>query len=162
MIFNLGGAKISLVQLVIVITSVLFFIVVTIFFKKTRLGKAMRAVENNKDVAEVLGISSYRIYGWTFIIGSGLAGIASIFISLEENLTPIMGSHLIIKGFTAAIVGGIGSAPGAILGSFILGLAENFGIWYLPSGYKDAIAFIVLFIFLLFKPNGILGVKKRT
>lgn len=160
--FNLAGARISLVQSIVIITSLLLFVAVTVFFKKTKLGKAMRAVENNKDIAEVLGISSSRIYNWTFIIGSGIAGLASIFISLEENLTPMMGSHLIIKGFTAAVVGGIGSVSGAILGSFILGLAENFGIWFLPSGYKEAIAFIILFIFLLFKPNGILGIKKRA
>jgi branched-chain amino acid transport system permease protein len=160
--FNLNGAVISLTQSIIIITVILLFIAVVIFFKKTRLGKAMRAVENNKDIAEVLGISSRSVYSWTFVIGSGIAGLASIFIALEENLTPMMGSQLIIKGFTAAVVGGIGSIPGAILGSFILGLAENFGIWYLSSGYKDAIAFVVLFIFLLFKANGILGAKRRS
>jgi len=79
---------------------------------------------------------------------------------LEQNLEPTMGTGLMIKGFTAAIIGGIGSVPGAILGSYLLGFAENFGIWYLPSGYKDAIAFIILFIFLLFRPQGILGIKK--
>jgi branched-chain amino acid transport system permease protein len=128
--------------------------------KKTKIGKAMRAVSDNKDVAEILGISSEKIYNWSFIIGSAIAGIAGILISLEQSLEPTMGTGLIIKGFTAAIIGGIGSIPGAILGAFLLGFAENFGIWYLPSGYKDAIAFVLLFLFLLFRPNGILGIKR--
>jgi branched-chain amino acid transport system permease protein len=128
--------------------------------KKTKLGKAMRAVSDNKDVAEVLGISAEKIYSWSFIIGSIIAGIAGILVGLEQNLEPTMGTKLMIKGFTGAVIGGIDSVPGSILGSFLLGLAENFGIWFLPSGYKDAIAFIILFIFLLFRPQGILGIKK--
>jgi branched-chain amino acid transport system permease protein len=128
--------------------------------KKTKLGKAMRAVADNKDVAEVVGISAEKIYSWSFIIGSAIAGIAGILVGLEQNLEPTMGTNLMIKGFTAAIIGGIGSVPGSILGSFLLGLVENFGIWFLPSGYKEAIAFIILFIFLLFRPQGILGIKK--
>jgi branched-chain amino acid transport system permease protein len=120
----------------------------------------MRAVADNKDVAEVLGISAEKIYSWSFIIGSFIAAIAGILIGLDQNLEPTMGTSLMIKGFTAAIIGGVGSVPGSILGSFFLGLVENFGIWFLPSGYKDAIAFMILFIFLLFRPQGILGAKR--
>ena len=129
--------------------------------KKTRIGKAMRAVADNKDMAEVIGISSEKIYSVVFMVGSAVAGIAAILVGLEQNLEPTMGTNLMIKGFTAAIIGGIGSVPGAILGSYLLGFAENFGIWFLPSGYKDAIAFIILFIFLLFRHQGILGIKKK-
>jgi branched-subunit amino acid ABC-type transport system permease component len=128
--------------------------------KKSKIGKAMRAVSDNKDVAEIVGISSERIYNWSFIIGSAIAGIGGILVGLEQNLQPTMGTNLMIKGFTAAIIGGIGSPFGAVLGSYLLGFSENFGIWYLPSGYKDAIAFVILFIFLLFRPQGILGKKK--
>jgi len=129
--------------------------------KKTRIGKAMRAVADNKDMAEVIGISSEKIYSAVFMVGSAVAGIVAILVGLEQNLEPTMGTNLMIKGFTAAIIGGIGSVPGAILGSYLLGFAENFGIWFLPSGYKDAIAFIILFIFLLFRHQGILGIKKK-
>ena len=129
--------------------------------KKTRIGKAMRAVSDNRNVAEIVGISSERFYSWSFVVGSFIAGIAGILIGLEQNLEPMMGTGLIIKGFTAAIIGGIGNVYGAILGALILGLAENFGIWYLPSGYKDAIAFVILFIFLLFRPKGLFGIKKE-
>jgi branched-chain amino acid transport system permease protein len=156
------GAIITPLQIVIVIASIILLFLLFFFMKKTKIGKAMRAVSDNKDVAEVVGISSEKIYSYSFVIGSAIAGIAAILVGLEQNLEPMMGTNLMIKGFTAAIIGGIGSVPGAILGSFLLGFVENFGIWFLPSGYKDAIAFIILFIFLLFKPKGILGIKRSV
>jgi len=158
---EIAGAIITPLQLVIILVSFVLFFGLYFFMKKTKIGKAMRAVANNKDVAEIIGISSEKIYSWSFIIGSAIAGVAAILISLEQNITPTMGTNLMIKGFTGAIIGGVGSVPGAILGSFLLGLVENFGIWFLPSGYKDAIAFILLFAFLLFRPQGILGIKNN-
>ena len=154
------GAIITPLQIVIILSSFVLLFLLFFFMKKTKMGKAMRAVADNKEVAEIVGISSEKIYNWSFIIGSAIAGVAAILVGLEQNLEPVMGTSLMIKGFTAAIIGGIGLVPGAILGSYLLGFAENFGIWYLPSGYKDAIAFIILFIFLLFRPQGILGIKK--
>lgn len=156
------GAIITPLQLFIIISSLVLLAGLFLFMKKTKLGKAMRAVSDNKDVAEIVGISSEKIYSWSFIIGSAIAGIAAILIGLEQNLEPTMGTNLMIKGFAAAIIGGIGSVHGAVLGAFLLGIVENFGIWYLPSGYKDAIAFVLLFIFLLFRPQGILGIKRRA
>jgi branched-subunit amino acid ABC-type transport system permease component len=154
------GAIITPLQIIIVGASIFLLIFLWFFMKKTKIGKAMRAVSDNKDVAEIVGISSEKIYLWVFAIGSIIAGVSGILVGLEQNLEPMMGGNLMIKGFTAAIIGGIDSVPGAILGSFLLGFAENFGIWFLPSGYKDAIAFIILFIFLLFRPQGILSMKR--
>ena len=154
------GAIITPLQITIILISVILYVGFLLFMKRTKLGKAMRAVADNKDVAEIVGISAEKIYSWSFTIGSAIAGLAGILIALEQNLNPTMGTGLMIKGFTGAIIGGIGSVPGAILGSYILGLAENFGIWFLPSGYKDAIAFVLHFLFLLFKPQGILTIKK--
>ncbi|MFC1633125.1 branched-chain amino acid ABC transporter permease [Patescibacteria group bacterium] len=159
---ELGGALITPLQIIIIVSSLVLLGSLFFFMKKTMLGKALRAVSDNKDVAEIIGISSEKIYSLSFIIGSAIAGTAAILISLEQNLTPFMGTGLIIKGFAAAVIGGLGSVPGAILGAFLLGITENFGIWYLPSGYKDAIAFVLLIIFLLFRPNGILGIKNRN
>jgi len=155
------GAVITPLQIIIIAVSLVLLISLFLFTKKTKIGKAMRAVADNKDVAEIVGISAEKIYSWAFIIGSAIAGIAGILTGMEQNINPTMGTNLMIKGFAAAIIGGIGSVPGAIVGAFLLGLAENFGIWYLPSGYKDAIAFVVLFIFLLFRPQGILGKKNN-
>jgi branched-subunit amino acid ABC-type transport system permease component len=157
---ELFGAIITPLQLVIIISSVALLVLLFLFMKFTKLGKAMRAVADNKDVAEIVGISSKRIFAWSFVLGSAIAGVGGVLIALEQNLEPMLGTSLMIKGFTGAIIGGVGSVPGAVLGSFLLGLAENFGIWYLPSGYKDAIAFVILFAFLLFRPQGILGIKK--
>lgn len=154
------GAVITPLQIIIIIVSLLILVTFFFFMKKTKIGKAMRAVSNNKDVAEIVGISVEKIYNWAFFIGSIIAGIGGILIGLEQNLEPMMGLTLIIKGFTAAIIGGISSVAGSVLGSFLLGFSENFGIWYLPSTYKDAIAFTILFVFLLFRPQGILGRKK--
>ncbi|MBA3046965.1 branched-chain amino acid ABC transporter permease [Patescibacteria group bacterium] len=154
------NAIITPLQIVIIISSLILLALLFVFMKKTRLGKAMRAVAGNKEAAEISGISVKKIYSRAFMIGSAIAGAAGVLIGLEQNLEPMMGTSLIIKGFTGAIIGGASSVPGAILGSFLLGQAENFGIWFLPSGYKDAIAFVILFIFLIFRPNGILGVKR--
>lgn len=155
------GAIITPLQIVIIVVSLILFVSLFFFIKKSRIGKAMRAVADNKDMAEIVGISVKKIYAWSFVIGSAVAGIAGVLVGLEQNLEPTMGTNLIIKGFTGAVIGGIGSVPGAILGSFLLGLAENFGIWFLPSGYKDAIAFIILFIFLIFRHQGILGIRRN-
>jgi branched-chain amino acid transport system permease protein len=149
-------------QVAIIGSAMALFCSLFLFMKKARLGKAMRAVADNKDVAEVAGISSERIYRWTFVIASAMAGVAGVLVGLEQNLQPTMGTNLIIRGFTGAVIGGISSVPGAILGSFILGLVENFGIWFLPSGYKDGIAFLILFIFLLFRPEGLLGRRRGS
>ncbi len=158
---NFAGSSITPLEVFIIAASIVLFLLISVFMNKTKLGKALRAVADNKDVAEIVGISSERIYAYTFIIGSAIAGIASILIGLEQNLSPTMGTNLILKGLTAAIIGGIGSVPGAFLGAILLGVGENVGIVFLPSGFKDAIAFIILFAFLLFRPNGFLGKRRR-
>ena len=154
------GAIITPLQVVIILVSLGLLFSLFLFMKKTKIGKAMRAVSDNRDVAEVVGISSERVYSWSFVIGSAIAGVAGVLVGLEQNLEPTMGTNLMIKGFTGSIIGGIGSVAGAVLGAFLLGFVENIGIWFLPSGYKDAIAFVILFAFLLFRPRGILGIKR--
>ncbi|MBC8501413.1 MAG: branched-chain amino acid ABC transporter permease [Nanoarchaeota archaeon] len=157
---NVFGAIITPLQIVIILISITLFVLLYLFMKKSKLGRDMRAVSDNKELASIMGINHKRIADYSFIIGSFLAGVAGILIGLEQNLNPTMGTILIIKGFTGAVIGGVGFIPGAVLGSFLLGLAENFSIWFLPSGYKDAIAFVLLFIFLLLKPTGLFGINK--
>ena len=157
---NILGAIITPLQLVIVFISLLLFILLFLFMKKTKLGRNMRAVSDNKELASIIGINNKRISDYSFILGSCLAGVAGILIGLEQNLYPTMGTMLMIKGFTGAVIGGITFVPGAIIGSYLLGLVENLGILYLPSGYKDAIAFALLFIFLLVRPAGLFGIQK--
>lgn len=158
---NIGGVFITPLQIIIILLSLLLFFGLRLLMQRTKMGKAMRAVADNKEVAEIIGISAERIYGTSFAIGSAIAGIAAILVSLEQNITPLMGTSLIIKGFTGSVIGGIGSVPGAIVGSLFLGLAENFGTWFVSAGFKDAIAFILLFLFLLIKPQGLFGNKNN-
>lgn len=154
------GAIITPLQFFIIGVSVVLLVGLYFIMQKTTLGKHMRAVSDAPELASVIGINRVRIGDYSFILGSFLASIAGILIALEQNLQPTMGTFLIIKGFTGAVIGGITSVPAAVLGSYVLGLVENFGIWYLPSGYKDAIAFALLFFFLLFKPTGLFGINK--
>ena len=120
----------------------------------------MRAVASDTEVSTIVGIDVEKVYRATFVIGSLLAGVAGILISLEQNMEPGMGMNAILKGITAAIVGGISSVPGAMVGGFVVGLVENSGIWFFPSQWKDAIAFFILILFLLIKPEGLFGIKR--
>lgn len=153
------GAIITDNQILILAVSIVLLIALWLFIKQTQLGKAMRAVADDSLAARTVGINSERIIMYAFAVGSAVAGAAGILISLETNLEPTMGLNAMIKGIIASIIGGIGSIPGAMIGGFFLGIVENLGIWKISAGWKDAIAFAVLIIFLLLRPEGILGSK---
>lgn len=159
--YEIFGAIITKMQIIILIVSFVLMVALYIFLKKTKTGKALRAVADDKDVASTLGINIEKATMVVFGIGSALAATAGVLIAMEQNLEHSMGFMALLKGVTASIVGGIGNVPASMLGGYFLGLVENLGIWYLPSGYKDAIAFIILIIFLLFKPKGLFGIKTR-
>ena len=156
---NFFGTVITDIQILIVVVSIALMVLLWLFTQKTKLGKAMRAVSDNPIAANVIGIDPEKIIMISFAIGSALAGAAGILISFETNIEPIMGFGALLKGIIAAIIGGIGSIPGAVLGGLFLGLAENLGIWKISAGWKDCISFGILIIFLLIRPWGILGTK---
>jgi len=153
------GAVITNNQILIIVSSLGLFFLCWLFIQKIKLGKAIRAVSDDPIGARVVGINSEKIIMIAFAIGSALAGAAGILISLETNIEPTMGMNAILKGIIASIVGGMGSIPGALFGGLFLGLAENLGIWQIQAGWKDAIAFVILILFLLLRPSGIMGVK---
>ena len=153
------GAVITDIQILIFVVSIILMILLWVFIQKAKLGKAMRAVSDDPIGANVVGINPEKIITISFAIGSALAGAAGILISFETNIEPTMGFNAILKGVIASIVGGIGSIPGAVLGGFFLGLAENLGVWKIQAGWKDAISFLILIIFLLIRPQGFLGIK---
>ena len=159
--FDLGVFSITSLQISIILFAILLFLLLWFVLKKTRLGKAMRALADNKDVAQVVGINPEKIYSYTFIIAAVLGAFGGMLLGLEQNMYPRMGVLIIIKGFISSVIGGLGSVPGSIVGGFFIGLVENIGIWFLPSGYKDVISFTILLIFLLFRPQGFFGVKMR-
>lgn len=154
------GAAITPNQVIILVASIVVFGFCWFLIKRTRLGRAIQAVGDDPTGASVCGIYPERTTMWAFLIGSALAGVAGILISLETNLQPTMGFNAVLKGIIASIIGGIGSVPGALLGGVFLGLVENLGIGVVPAGWKDAISFGVLILFLLFRPQGIFGREK--
>ena len=153
------NAIITDIQILILFVSLCVMVGLWIFIHKMKLGKAMRAVSDDPIAASVVGINPEKIITASFAIGSALAGAAGILISLETNIEPTMGFSAILKGIIASIIGGIGSIPGAMFGGFFLGIVENLGIWKIQAGWKDCISFVILIIFLLFRPWGMLGVK---
>ena len=155
-----GELIISSVSIVTVLCCVIIMIALTLFTGKTKLGKAMRAVSEDKGAAQLMGINSNSTISLTFAIGSALAAIAGVLLcSAYPSLTPTTGSMPGIKAFTAAVFGGIGSIPGAMLGGILLGIIEIFSMAYISTQFSDAIVFAVLIVVLLIKPTGLLGKK---
>ena len=158
--FSLFGANVSPVQVFILSASILIMIALHLFVAKTRLGKAMRATSQDRIMAGLVGIDINQVISITFMIGSALAAVAGVMVTLYYGVVHFFMGYLAgIKAFTAAVLGGIGSIPGAMLGGFMLGLIENFGASYISSVYKDAFAFLVLIIMLILRPAGLLGQK---
>jgi branched-chain amino acid transport system permease protein len=153
-----SNVTMTTLQLFIIIVSLLLMTMLHLFIMKTKTGKAMRAVAQDKVMASLLGIDIDRIISVTFIIGSGLAAVAGLMVAMYYGLVNYSIGYIAgIKAFTAAVLGGIGSIPGAMIGGFLLGLIESLGASYLSSEYKDAYAFIVLILILLVKPTGLFG-----
>lgn len=157
-VVNSGGVVLSNIQLVIMVTAVALMAALTLFVQKTRPGRAMRAVANDKAAAQLVGISVDRIISLTFVIGSVLAAAAGVLVGLSNpKVDPLMGIMPGLKAFVAAVLGGIGNIPGAMLGGVLLGLVETLVSAVGLSTYRDAIAFALLIGFLLFKPTGLMG-----
>ena len=155
-VFTIFGATITHIQVVTVVVAALVVVSFVVLLRFTLFGKAVRAVSDDEEVSKIVGINTARVIGIVFFIASAVAGLAGILVGFDTAIEPTMGMALLLKGIIAAIVGGIGSVYGAVLGAFLLGFAENFGIWKISGEWKDAIAFGLLIIFLLFRPRGIL------
>ncbi|MGI6698732.1 MAG: branched-chain amino acid ABC transporter permease [Christensenellales bacterium] len=159
---NLGGLYLSFTTILTVVLSVGLMFLLQIFVSSTKAGKAMRAVSEDTGTALLMGIHVNRIISLTFAIGSGLAAIGSLLYCIAyPSVAPTLGSLPGIKAFIAAVLGGIGLIPGAMLGGFILGIAESLAKAYISSRMSDAIVYGILIIVLLFKPAGLLGTKTR-
>ena len=157
----LAKFNVSAVSLVTIVACLVIMAGLMFFTGKTKMGKAMRACSEDKGAAQLMGINVNRTISMTFAIGSALAAIAGVLLcSAYPTLTPTTGSMPGIKAFTAAVLGGIGSIPGAMVGGLVLGLCESFATGYISSAYEDALAFALLVLILIFRPAGILGKPK--
>lgn len=153
-----GGIVIEKIGLMIIVISLLMMAGLYTIIQKTKTGKAIRAVAEDKPTAALMGINVNKIIVMTFLIGSSMAGAGGIMVGLRDTqINHMMGFIPGIKAFTAAVVGGIGNIPGAMLGGFFLGIAEAMGAQFMPGQYKDIIAFTLLIFVLIFRPNGIMG-----
>lgn len=154
-IYEIFGGIITQTQVIIAVCGVAILALVTGMLKYTMFGKAVNAISDDEEVAKMVGIHTDKIIGWVFFIGSAIAGLSGVLVGFDTGLEPTMGMSLLLKGVIAAIIGGVGTMHGAFVGAFLLGFAENFGVWQFSGEWKDAIAFAILIIFLLFRPQGI-------
>lgn len=159
-VINIGGVSIQNLSFIIPVVTIVFLFVLLYLVNKTKIGMAMRAVSKDVDTARLMGINVNRTISFTFCIGSMLAAVGAVLWSLKyPQIVALMGMIPGLKCFIAAVIGGIGDIKGAVIGGFILGIGEIMLVAFLPglTGYRDAFAFVLLIVILIFKPTGIMG-----
>ena len=160
--YQIGELYITSIQLIIFVSTLLLMFFLWWLVSQTKIGKAMRATSFNKEAAQLMGINTDRVISFTFFLGAAFAGAAGVLVGLYYSvIDPMMGLIPGLKAFVAAVLGGIGIIPGAVLGGLILGVAENLVVGFWVSTYRDAIAFTILIFILLFKPAGLLGSNQK-
>ncbi len=155
---DLGVTRLSATRALVIVVAVVMMVGLQYLIRQTRLGRAMRAVAIDRDAAAMMGVDIDRVIVVTFFVGSALAGVAGVLTGVVfTRVWHTMGFTAGLKGFTAAVLGGIGSIPGAMIGGFVLGILESFAVGFISSTYRDVIAFVVLVIVLLIRPLGLFG-----
>jgi branched-chain amino acid transport system permease protein len=159
--YKIAGATITPTQLTILFVSIVFVWGIWLFLKMTRMGKAIRATANDPHMATVIGIDTEEVFKFVIILGSCLACVSGVLVSLETDIEPSLGQPALLKAIVASIIGGIGNIRGALWGGLLLGFVENFGIWKISAGWKDGIALALLLLFILMKPS-LFGIEEET
>jgi branched-chain amino acid transport system permease protein len=157
LVISIWGLQITAQRLLVIVLAIAMIIVLTAIIKKTRLGKAMRSCAQDIEAAQWVGVNINRIAMATFIIGSALAAAAGAIVGPIFLVYPTMGLVPVLKSFVVVILGGMGNVPGAILGGYLVGIAENIATGFISPAYKDVIAFVILIVVLIIKPSGIFG-----
>ncbi|MBC7328439.1 branched-chain amino acid ABC transporter permease [bacterium] len=156
--FSLGSISFTNIQVIVILSSLVLMVALQLIVMRTKMGRAMRAVAEDSEMSALLGIPRERILSFTFALGSALAGVAGVMVAIyTPQINPLMGILPGLKAFVSAVLGGIGSIPGAMLGGFVLGEAETLVSAYISSSYRDLLAFLILIFVLLFLPSGLLG-----
>lgn len=159
--FSVFGAQVTLLQVAILVISIVLMVALTFLVARSKLGRGMRAVAENPTAAKVLGINVDRVTVSTFAISSALGAVAGALFAMNVNSAQLgMGTAIELKGLAVIIVGGMGSLPGALIGGLLLGLAEVFAVQYIGSSWRDLVAFGLLFLILLVRPQGLFGARK--
>jgi branched-chain amino acid transport system permease protein len=159
-VFVVAGVNVQTIQVVVLVSTVALMVALTLLIARTQIGKAMRATAYDREAAAMMGIDVDRVIASTFFIGSVLAGAAGVMSGLLfSQVFHFMGFLAGLKGFTAAVVGGIGSIPGAMLGGLLVGLAEAYAAGYVGGRWSDLIVFAILILVLLVRPSGLLGAR---
>jgi branched-chain amino acid transport system permease protein len=157
---DLGSVRLSATRALVIATAIVLMLVLQYLVRRTKLGKAMRAVAIDREAAAMMGVNVDQVIVFTFFVGSALAGAAGVLTGIIfTSISHTMGFTAGLKGFTAAVLGGIGNIPGAVLGGFLLGFAETFASGLISTTFKDVISFAVLILVLLIRPRGLLGAR---
>jgi branched-subunit amino acid ABC-type transport system permease component len=151
------SAYITTIQIVTISISIIVLILSYVFYRFTQLGKKLRAVSSNNELAKVFGINSDKVILWAFALGSCIAAIVGILVAFDTDMRPTMGFNLLLYGVVAMIIGGVGSTWGLVGGAYLLATAQHLGAYYIDSKWMDAIAYVILIIFLIWKPLGFSG-----
>lgn len=155
---SLGGISVSMMQIILLSTTIVLMVLLQFVVQKTKMGKAMRAVSIDQEAAQLMGINSNAVIAFTFLLGSMLAGAGGVMVGMYYNsMNPLMGAGYGTKAFVAAVIGGIGLIPGAVLGGYLIGMIEVMITAYGNSMIRDAVVYLILIIILLVKPAGLLG-----
>ncbi len=156
--FQFGNISISMMQLLLFVTTIVLMVLLQFIIKKTKMGKAMRAVSTDAEAAQLMGINTNSVIAFTFALGSALAGAGGLLVGMYYNsISPMLGAGYGNKAFVAAVVGGIGVVPGAVLGGYLIGMIEVMITAYGNSMIRDAVVYAILIIILLVRPGGLLG-----
>lgn len=157
-LLTMAGVELKSMDVAVFLVTLITMLALNYLIYKTKAGKAMRAVSANMNVAAMMGVNTDRIVSFTFIVGSSLAGVGSVLVGMKyPKIDPLMGTMIGLKAFVAAVLGGIGNIGGAVLGAMIMGLSEEMVVAYLSSTYRDALAFGILILILIYRPAGLLG-----
>ncbi|MBA2532108.1 MAG: branched-chain amino acid ABC transporter permease [Nocardioidaceae bacterium] len=157
-LFDLGDYGVTNVDVIVISSALVMMLLLDLFVNRTRLGRGIRAVAQDSETAALMGVNSDRIVQLTFLLGGVAAGVAAVLYMIQVGSTRFNAGFLLgVKAFTAAVLGGIGNLRGALVGGFVLGLAENYGSAIIGTQWQDVVAFLLLVVILLFRPTGLLG-----